>query len=49
MDSSKFGQNSLMVQGKVKDYDEIITDSNIDPRQLEEFKMHDIDLLVAGV
>ena len=49
MDSSKFGQNSLVVQGKVNDYDEIITDSNIAPQQLEEFKNHDIDLLIAGV
>lgn len=49
MDSSKFGQNSLVVQGKVEDYDTIITDSNISKRDLDEFKSQNIDLLVAEI
>lgn len=47
MDSSKFGHNSLVIQGQVQDYDFIITDSNIPAGYITDFKKKDIDLMIA--
>lgn len=47
MDSSKFGHNSLVVQGQVQDYDAIITDSNIPASYITDFNSNDINLMVA--
>ncbi len=47
VDSSKFGHNSLVVQGQVHDYDIIITDSNIPQHYITDFASNDINLMVA--
>ena len=47
MDSSKFGHNSLVVQGDIEDYDVIITDSNISPDYVSDFDNDDIHLMIA--
>lgn len=48
-DSSKFGNNSLVIQGQLTDYDTIITDSNIDKTYLDEFAQNDVKLILAPV
>ena len=47
VDSSKFGHNSLVVQGQIKDYDIIITDSNISSHYIADFASNDVNLMVA--
>ena len=49
VDSSKFGHNSLVVQGRIQDYDIIITDSNLSPKYVRDFNNHDINLMIAQV
>lgn len=47
MDSSKFGHNSLVVEGQLQDYDIIITDSNISDEYVSDLRNNDINLLIA--
>ena len=47
MDSSKFGHNSLVVQGSVEDYDIIITDSGISDSYRSDFDNEDIEFMIA--
>lgn len=47
VDSSKFGNNSLVVQGEIQDYDTIITDSNIAPEYISELRSSDTNLMIA--
>lgn len=49
VDSSKFGHNSLVVQGQIQDYDIIITDSNIPTHYITDFNNNDIALMIADV
>lgn len=49
MDSSKFGHNSLVIQGQIGDYDTIITDSNVSDSYITDFRNKDINLKVAQI
>lgn len=49
VDSSKFGHNSLVVQGKIQEYDIIITDSNVPQSYITDFCNNDINLMVANL
>lgn len=47
MDSSKFGHNSLVVEGQLQDYDIIITDSNISSEHVTDLRNNDINFMIA--